>query len=179
MEFTNVVETRRSVREYDASRKVERSVVEEIIKEASYAPSWKNSQTARYHCIMSEDIIKEVEQECLPEFNAKNADGASAIIVTSFVNHRSGFERDGSKSNELGDGWGCYDLGLNNMIFLLKAHELGLSTLVMGLRDEKKIKELLNIGDEETIVSVIALGYSDVQPSMPRRKDVDSVAKFY
>lgn len=156
MEFTNVVETRRSVREYDASRKVERSVVEEIIKEASYAPSWKNSQTARYHCIMSEDIIKEVEQECLPEFNAKNADGASAIIVASFVNHRSGFERDGSKSNEL-----------------------GLSTLVMGLRDEKKIKELLNIGDEETIVSVIALGYSDVQPSMPKRKDVDSVAKFY
>mgnify|MGYP002515064192 CR=1 FL=1 len=71
------------------------------------------------------------------------------------------------------------DLGLNNMIFLLKAHELGLSTLVMGLRDEKKIKELLNIGDEETIVSVIALGYSDVQPSMPKRKDVDSVAKFY
>ena len=63
MEFTNVVETRRSVREYDASRKVERSVVEEIIKEASYAPSWKNSQTARYHCIMSEDIIKEVESE--------------------------------------------------------------------------------------------------------------------
>lgn len=178
MEFSKVVESRRSVRHYNG-KNVSEELIREVVKEASYSPSWKNSQTARYHCVVSEELIKRVKEECLPEFNAKNVEGAGALIVTSFVNHRAGFERDGSNSNELGDGWGCYDLGLNNMIFLLKAHELGLSTLVMGLRDEKKLRELLNIEDNETVVSVIALGYSDAQPEMPKRKDVEDVAKFY
>lgn len=179
MELQKVVETRRSIRKYDNTKKVTKETIEEIIKTATYSPSWKNSQTARYHCVMSDDMLTAIKNECLPEYNANNSKDASAIIVATFVNHRSGFEKDGTKTNELGDGWGCYDLGLNNMLFLLKAHELGLGTLVMGLRDEKKIKELLGIDDTETVVSVIALGYPDIEPNMPTRKEVEQVAKFY
>lgn len=179
MEFQKVVETRRSIRKYDKDKKVTREMLEELIKVASYAPSWKNSQTARYHCITSEDMLAKIKNECLPEYNANNSKDASAIIVTTFVNHRSGFEKDGTPTNELGDGWGCYDLGLNNMLFLLKANELGLGTLVMGLRDEKKIKELLGIDETETVVSVLALGYKDIEPDMPKRKEVEQIATFY
>ena len=85
------------------------------------------------------------------------------LIVTTFVKDRSGFEKNGQPSNELGNGWGCYDLGLQNMNLLLKAEELGLSTLVMGIRDAEAIRRLLGIDGAETIVSVISVGYRDIE----------------
>lgn len=55
--------------------------------------------------------------------------------MTTVVLNRSGFDKDGTAVTEIGNGWGYYDLGLNNMALLLKATELGISTLVMGIRD--------------------------------------------
>ena len=46
MEFQNVIESRRSVRKYDGSKKVTKEQVESVIAAAIEAPSWKNSQTA-------------------------------------------------------------------------------------------------------------------------------------
>ena len=62
---------------------------------------------------------------------------------------------------------------------ILKATELGLGTLVMGIRDEKAIRELLNIPAQETIVSVIGIGYPDIEPTMPKRKTLEEVSTFY
>ena len=81
-------------------------------------------------------------------------------------------------SNELGNGWGIYDLGLANENLILKAEEMGLGTLVMGIRDEKKLCELLQIPENETLVSVIAVGYAAVNPKMPARKTLEDVAVF-
>ena len=79
------------------------------------------------------------------EFNANNTKGTGAYVVTTFVANRSGFDRSGNPDNECGNGWGYYDLGLHNENFILKAKELGLGTLVMGIRDGEKIKEMLEI----------------------------------
>lgn len=65
------------------------------------------------------------------------------------------------------------------MNLLLKAEELGLSTLVMGIRDARILRSVFDIPDEESVVSVIAVGYGDVKPEMPKRKAVDEIAKFY
>ena len=45
----------------------------------------------------------------------------AAIQAPTFVKDRSGFEKSGEPSNELGNGWGCYDLGLQTMNLLLAA----------------------------------------------------------
>ena len=81
------------------------------------------------------------------------------MIVTAVVKNRSGYERSGEPTNELGNGWGVYDLGLANENLLLKAAEMGIGTLVMGIRDEKKLHELLSIPEEQMVVSVICVGY--------------------
>ncbi|WP_434784704.1 nitroreductase family protein, partial [Thomasclavelia cocleata] len=99
--------------------------------------------------------------------------------VSTFIKNRSGFERDGTASNELGNGWGCYDLGIHNQNLILKATELGIGSLIMGIRNEKKIRTLLNIPASEIIVSVIALGISDIEPERPKRKNIDEICKFY
>lgn len=54
------------------------------------------------------------------------------------------------------------------MALLLKATELGLSTLVMGIRDAAKISEILEIPENEAVVSVISVGYSDADRNVRR-----------
>lgn len=178
MEFSQVLEGRRSIREYDG-KAVSREDLEAMIQAASLAPSWKNSQTARYYIIESKEMIDKYRETCFAEYNAGNTKDAGALIVTTFVSKRSGFNREGNAENELGDGWGCYDLGLQNQNLLLKAYELGLGTLVMGIRDGDKTRELLDIPETETIVSVISVGHPAVSPDKPNRKAVEAITKFY
>ena len=178
MELDQALKGRRSVRKY-VDKKVNHDLIVECIKASQDAPSWKNSQTARYYIVESEEMVKKVKEEAIPEFNRVKVTDASALVITTFKKNRAGFEKDGTPTNENGQGWGYYDLGLNNMQFLLKAYELGLASLIMGIRDSDKIRELLNVSDDEIIVSVIALGYPGEEPSEPKRKDLEDIVKFY
>lgn len=180
MEFQKAIETRRSIRKYDPEKQVTKEQLEEMVQAAIQAPSWKNSQTSRYYCITSGEKMEKFREECLPEFNAKNCKDAAALIVTAYKKNHSGFAADGvTPANELGNGWGIYDLGLHDAYLLLKATELGLATLVMGIRDAKKIRKMLEIPEEEEIVSVISVGYPAVEPTKPARKSVEDIAKFF
>lgn len=178
MEFDLLLESRRSIRKYKQAV-IEKSQIEAILNAAIQAPSWKNSQTARYHVVMNEPILSEVKQSCLPEFNYNNCKDASALIICTFIKDRAGFNRDGTPTNEVGQGWGYYDCGLHNENMILKARDLGLDTLIMGIRDEAKLRELLNIEENEIVVSVISLGYRDIEPAKPARKMTEDIAKFY
>lgn len=178
MELDKVINVRRSIRKYK-NDSIEVEKINQIIEAAIEAPSWKNSQTARYHVVTSKDLLDKIKKDCLPAFNYENCQDAPVLIVTSFVKNRSGFKRDGTPDNELGNGWGCYDLGLHNQNLLLKATELQLGTLVMGIRDENKIRELLNIPEDQILVSVIAIGISDEQPEKPPRKNINDITVFY
>ena len=116
----------------------------------------------------------------LPAFNQRNTENAPVLIVSTFVTCVSGYDvKAGEPSNELGNGWGAYDCGLHDMALLLKASELGLSTLVMGIRDAEKLREVLSVPADEQIVSVIAVGYAAVDPDRPARKELTEIAKFF
>ena len=49
MELQDVLNERRSIRSYDADKKVTKEQLEIIITAAILAPSWKNLQTSRYY----------------------------------------------------------------------------------------------------------------------------------
>lgn len=55
MEAIECIKTRRSIRKYE-DKPVDRSLIEEIIEIARFAPSWKNSQSVRYIAIYDNDI---------------------------------------------------------------------------------------------------------------------------
>lgn len=177
MEFDILIRERRSIRQYTPGKAVTAEQIAAVISAAIEAPSWKNSQTARYYAVLSEPLRSQFASLCLPEGNARKAENA-ALVVTAFVKETAGFTQ-GHPDNECGDGWGFYDLGLHNALFLLKAKELGLDTLVMGLRDSEAIRKLLKIPETETIVSVIAVGYG-AQPAIhPPRKTVEDILTIY
>lgn len=177
MELGKLMEIRRSVRAYDATKKVTKEQVDEIIRAAQLAPSWKNSQPGRYYAVLSEEMLEKVRSQGLPEFNNRSSAGA-ALIVTTFVKGESGFMGE-NPANELGDEWGAYDLGLQNAYMVLKASELGLDTLIMGIRDADYLRSVLCIPDNEEVTAVIALGYRAQEPAFNPRKDLSEILKYF
>ena len=80
--------------------------------------------------------------------------------------------------NELGNLWGAYDLGLHDAYLVLAAKNAGYDTLIMGIRNAQELRTLLQIQENEEIVSVIAVGKSAKEASMRPRRELDEVASF-
>ncbi len=93
MEFQEILEKRKSTRKYISGKKVSPDMIREMLSAATLAPSWKNSQTARYYVVTSEEMLAKVKEQALPPFNANNVKDAPVLIVTSYVKDRSGFDR--------------------------------------------------------------------------------------
>lgn len=176
MEFKDLMISRRSVRKYK-DEIVSDEQIREIVSAAQMAPSWKNSQTGRYYVVRTPEKLENFRKDVLPTFNQNSSKGA-ALIVTTFVKGNSGF-LNGEKANEVGDGWGAYDLGLQNAYMILRASDLGLDTLIMGLRHSDKIREELSVPENEEIVAVIAVGYRDGEVKFNPRKNLDDILKIY
>ena len=179
MEYAQLLESRRSIRKYKPGMKISEDQIKVMIDAAIQAPTWKNSQTGRYYVAMSEDKINYLRNQCLPSFNASSCENAVALIITAYETKRSGFERDGSPTNELGDKWGVYDLGLQNENLILKARETGYDTLIIGIRDADKIRSGFDIPESQEIVSVIAVGVRENDAEKPKRKTPDDITRFF
>ena len=176
MEFTELLEKRRSTREYTEERVPHEELVR-ILQAAQNAPSWKNSQTARVYAVESPEKLEAFRSEILPVFNQKSSAHA-LLLVTTFVKDVAGFTK-GEADNELGNHWGAYDLGLHDAYLVLAAKDAGYDTLIMGLRDIGKIRQILEIPEEEEIVSVIALGKAAGEAGKRPRKDLSEVVNFF
>ena len=174
--FDEVLTSRRSVRNYDASKKITEAEVRELIKAAQEAPSWANQQPTKYYVAISEEKLAAVQD--MVGGNKERIKNAPVLIVSTFERGKSGFFQ-GNQTNEIGDGWGAYDNGLSNCYLILKARAMGFDTLIMGMRDANKLRSLFNIPENEAIMAVIALGYRKNQPVLPRHKQLDDVVKFY
>jgi nitroreductase len=140
------------------------------------APSWKNSQTTRWYAVESPEKLEQLRLalHAVNQQKAANAD----LIVSTYVRDIAGFT-NGKPDNEVGNGWGAYDLGLHDAYLILAAKDAGYDTLIMGLRDADKVRSILGIPEEEEILSVIAIGKRAEEPALRPRKPLEDIAKFY
>lgn len=173
MEFFEVLNNRRSIRQYE-NYEVSSDTLKLLIESAQKAPSWKNSQVSRYYAVNTSEKLEEVK-EFLPEFNQNNTLNAGAYIISTVENGRSGFTREGDFASHLKDGFQYFDNGLQVENLCLSAQNLGLGTLIMGLYDEQKIREYFNIPESQIIVCVISVGKPAINPAMPTRKNIDEI----
>ena len=174
MEFQELITARRSVRRYTEG--ADRDTLAEILKEAQQAPSWKNQQTSRCYVVETPETLESFRTGALPSFNRNSSAGAS-LIVTTYVRGVVGFNGS-TPVNEIGNGWGAYDLGLHDAYLILAAKNRGYDTLIMGIRDADAIRSLLSIPADEEIMSVIAVGKRGEDPSPKPRKDFGEVVRF-
>lgn len=178
MNTIECIKTRRSVRSYNQNS-VDRELISEIVEASRFSPSWKNTQVTRYIVVDNKELKDKIADECCSDtHNAGIIKQAPVLVVTTMVRNRSGYERDGSFTNAKGKGWQMYDCGAAGQTFCLAAHEKGLSTLIMGIYDEEKITEILEIPEEQEVCALISLGYSDEAPEAPKKKTTDDLITF-
>ena len=113
----------------------------------------------------------------LPSFN-RNSSAGAALVVTTYVRNVVGYN-DGAPVNEIGNGWGAYDLGLHDAYLVLAAKNAGYDTLIMGIRDADVIRAKLGIPENEEIMSVIAVGKAAEAPDPRPRKAFEEVVRFF
>ena len=175
MEFNELIEARRSVRKY-AADEISQTELEAIVAEALEAPSWKNTEVTRYYAAVSAEIRGRVWQEALPSFNAASSANAAALVSVTFKKGESGYMGP-APANELGEMWGAYDCGLASSYFILAAKNRGWDSLIMGIRDEQKLRAIFDIPEDEVVTAVIALGKSARPHGKNPRKPVADVLK--
>ena len=174
--FDEVLTSRRSVRSYDATKKITEQEVRELLTATQEAPSWANQEPTKYYVAMSAEKLAAVQN--LVGGNKDRIKEAPVLIVSTFERGKSGFFQ-GNATNEVGDGWGAYDNGLSNCYLILKARAMGFDTLIMGMRDADGLRKVFDIPESESIMAVISLGYRVGEPNRPARRALDDIVKFY
>lgn len=173
------IKTRRSIRKFKPEA-VSHEDIAKIIEASSYAPSWKNTQTVRYIVIENKALIQKIAEEGTMNFayNQNTLSGCSSLVVLTSVANRCGYERDGSYSTSKKDKWEMFDAGVAAQTFMLAANELGIGTVLLGIFDEEKIHEILELPETQNVSALIAMGYPDEIPSAPPRKSVDDLLTY-
>ena len=179
METMQCIETRRSIRKFKAEQ-VPHETMQEIVSAAAFAPSWKNTQVTRYVVVEDAELKTKIADEATLGFAHNNGiiKNAPALVVVTMVHGRSGFERDGSYSTSKEDRWEVYDAGIATQTFCLAAHDKGVGSVILGIFDEAKVAEAINLDEKQKVAALVAVGYADEQPDAPKRKTVEELVKF-
>ena len=178
MTAKDCIRERRSIRRFKADP-VDHALLREIIETASYAPSWKHTQIARYIAVEGE-LKDKIAAECTSAWpkNGEIIAQAPMLIAVTFLTGRSGLERDGSISTAKGSFWQSYDAGIATQTFCLAAWDKGIGSVIMGIFDDEKAAALLNLPQGRELAALIPVGYPNEAPAAPRRKPVEDLLTF-
>ena len=141
------------IRDRYQEKPIPHEVMEEIVKEASFAPSWKNSQVVRYVVVENPELKSKIANDAVLGFtyNTGTIEHAAALVVVTMIQGRSGYERDGSFTTSKEDRWEMFDAGIATQTFCLAAHEKGIGSVIMGILSLIHIWKSAEKEEEETI----------------------------
>ena len=173
----NVIETiknRRSIRKYKPDLITEQAL-EQVLDAARWAPSWANTQCARFIVVRDPVTRARIADEVLKPGNpaAGALKVAPIVIVACAEMGKSGYKK-GEVTTDKGD-WFMFDVALAMQNITLAAHELGLATVHVGLMDANKLEDLLGVSEGVRVVELTPLGYLDEQPQGPGRKELSEI----
>ena len=162
---------RRSIRSF-TDQPVDHALIEDIVSEAAYSPSWKHTLITRFIAVEG-DLKAKIADEAFDAYppNGDIVRKAPVLIAVTVIKNRSGFERDGSYSTDRGDGWQMFDAGIASQTFCLSAYSHGLGTVILGIFDRAKTETLLQLPEDRELVCLIPLGYADGEATAPKRKE--------
>lgn len=193
MEFSAIMNQRRSVNYFDVSKRVEMETIEKIINMAVLAPSAFNLQPWRMILVQSEASKQKLF--ALANQQPKVLEASANILI---VGNKKGWSTDNPVWEEMLQSVGgnkeivagaqqaaafLYgssperelkfaesNAGLLAMSLMLSASEFGVDTHPMSGLDFEGIHKEFGLKEDETLVMSIALGYYDKEKSLyPRR----------
>ena len=148
MEYNELIKARHSVRKY-SEKKVSPELLREILEAGRLAPTARNMQVQRILAVQSDAGIAKLN-ECSPCLF-----GASTVLVAAF------------DTRPMNGNYGRVDASIALAHMMLKAADLGLGTVWVGIFDHDELHEQFNIPEEYEIVSILPVGYpaEDSRPS--------------
>jgi len=168
-EMMTLIQNRRSIRKYE-DKSVPAECLRQVLEAVRWSPSWANTQCWEV-VVVQDPVVKAQLQAVLPPkgnpaFNAMVQ--APVVLVLCARTGTSGFYKE-QATTKFGD-WMMYDLGIATQSICLMAHSLGLGTVVVGLFDHNKAREVLKVPHGYELVSMIPMGYPTKIGSAPNRK---------
>ncbi|MGM0640942.1 MAG: redoxin domain-containing protein [Thermotogota bacterium] len=170
---------RRSFRSF-SPEKVSKLELEQLIKTAHLSPSCFNNQPWRYHIIEDEKKLKEFHK-AIPDGNYWVKYAPAVIVVYGKVDD----DCDLSDNRQ----YLLFDIGLSIGLILKQATKMGILTHPIAGFSPKKVKKILEIDDENIVVTVIPVGYpgnidylnenhTKSEKSERERKDISEILKW-
>ena len=157
MEFWDLVQTRKTIRSFDNTKKVPKELITKVLKAATFAPSNCNQQLWNF-VVIEDDLIKEnlISQASSNTMFRK----APILICVSY---------DGWDYKEVIQG---ASLAVGNILLAATNEGLG-SWPVNSYASDSAVKKVLGIPNTDTICCFVALGFPDERaenaPLVPRR----------
>ena len=161
---------RRSIRRY-LSKEIPDETMQKVLEAVRWAPSWANTQCWEL-VLVRDQKLKEDLQATISDRNPSTNAVVDAPVLIALCGKlkKSGYYKGGAPT-KFGD-WFLFDLGIMCQTLCLAAHAASLGTVVVGLFDQDKAGEIISLPEEHEVVALIPIGYSDQQPSPPKRKEV-------
>lgn len=156
---------RRSVRAY-TSEEVSKDDIMQILIAANWAPSGNNIQPWRFFVVMNnKELIKKVASFTVYHNWVETA----PCLITVFLDTKVLDDEVPSIYLKHAQSIGA---AIQNM--LLAAHGLGLGTCWIGeiLKNEDKVRELLDVSNDLQLMAVIAVGHPSKNNLKSKRKDI-------
>lgn len=171
MEFWEVIKKRRSIRNFNSSKKVSNEQIEKILEAGRLAPSAHNYQDW-YFVVVENQKVKEQLVEVAGD-QTFLAEAAVVIVVCGDMRL--------ADKHSLRHGQNFYtiqDTAIATICMWLTAVDQGLSACWVGAFDEEKVRQVLGIEDYFRPVALLPIGYPAETPSpRPRRNLKDLVYK--
>jgi len=159
MDFTELVKTRQSVRNFN-SKPVERDILNKCIEAARMSPSACNAQPWKFIVIDEQDLVRRIAlctHSAAVKFN-KFTDKAAAFAVVAIEPGTLASRAGALLSNS---DYALMDMGMAVEHFCLQAAELNLGTCIIGWCRRNEIKKILDVPIKKKVGLLIAIGYED------------------
>ncbi|MEM1585970.1 MAG: nitroreductase family protein [Candidatus Bathyarchaeia archaeon] len=157
MEVFKLISERRSIRKYRKER-IPKDILKRILEAGRLAPSGRNAQPWYFIVIEDEEVKSKLVDACMGQ---KFVGEAGAVIV---------FLGDPSASR-----WYRQDPFIAASFMILEACEEGLGTCFVGAFEEEKVKQILKIPENLSVIILLAVGFPDERPAPKPRKPREQI----
>lgn len=171
MEYTELINTRESIRNYDPDRPVPKEILEKILNAGRIAPSAHNNQPWKFIVISSPEVLGKVKASYKREWIK---DAPQILVLLGLRNQAWTREYDGYNSVET-------DVTIAMTHIILAAENEGVGTCWIMAYNPALLKEALTTDENQIIFGITPLGYPKPgfkKASIKKRKSLEDIIKF-
>ncbi|MDD5204310.1 MAG: nitroreductase family protein [Desulfobacterales bacterium] len=175
-DLMSIIKGRRSIRRYQ-DKEIPQEIIEQLLDSIRWSPSWANTQCWEI-VIVKDPATKEKLKETIGSTNPSSKGIVEAPLVFAICGKvkSSGYYK-GQTTTKFGD-WLLFDLGIATQSLCLTAFDAGLGTVIIGMLDHDKAKEILGVEEEYEVVALIPVGYPAKESAAPKRREIGEFTHY-